>query len=162
MMDIDAMIKMFPNDAEFGRAVKKIRSVLKRSNQFPSLKKKELVKIYLAIPYSGMEESSYNQATYASVRLLEEGYNVFSPITHSHPMSTYPENELPGTWDFWKEIDYQFLDWADELWVLVPWQGRFLIEQSTGCKAEIQYAAQNLKPITYFCIKNGAITVLND
>ena len=42
--------------------------------------------IYLSIPYTGMEESSFLQANEALSILLEsEVYNVYSPITHSHP-----------------------------------------------------------------------------
>lgn len=101
-----------------------------------SKNRKSLKKIYLAIPYSGMEESSFEQANKATVALLNQGFNVFSPITHSHPLT---KEHLPGTWDFWKEIDYQFLDWADILIVLCPEEGIERVNSSTGVQSEIEY-----------------------
>jgi hypothetical protein len=93
-------------------------------------------KIYLAIPYSGMEESSFRQANEATVHLLNMGFNVFSPITHSHPLTRY---NLPGTWDFWEQIDYQFLDWSDRLLVVIPEEGIDKVLHSKGVQAEIKY-----------------------
>lgn len=103
-------------------------------------------KIYLAIPYSGMCPSSYFQATRATALILKSGYNVFSPITHSHPLAEYG---LPERWEFWEKIDYQFLDWADELWVLIPEEGPRMVEKSTGVQAEIKYAEAKDMPIVY-------------
>lgn len=57
-------------------------------------------KIYLAIPYSGMEESSFKQANQATALLLNKGNNVFSSISQFHHISK--EYDLPGNWDFWK------------------------------------------------------------
>ena len=104
-------------------------------------------KVYLAIPYSGMEESSYAQATAATAHIINQfTINVFSPITHSHPLVKYGAK---GTWDYWQKIDYQFIDWADEVWVLIPKEGQDKIEKSVGVQAEIQYAIQTGKPVKY-------------
>lgn len=105
-----------------------------------------MIKIYLAIPYSGMEESSFQQANEATVELLKNGYNVFSPITHSHPLTRF---NLPGTWDFWSKIDYQFLDWCDKVVVLIPKEGWEKVETSKGCSAEVDYALKNGKSVTW-------------
>jgi len=105
-------------------------------------------KIYLAIPYSNMEQSSYAQANEMTVNLLNLGYNVFSPITHSHPL-TLINRKVPGTWEFWQEIDYQFIDWADEIWVVIPREGASKVNESIGVQAEIKYAEENNKPIKY-------------
>jgi len=99
-------------------------------------------KIYLAIPYTGMQESSYRQANVASVAVLNEGYNVFSPITHSHPLAQLEGLNVPHTWEYWSQIDYQFLDWADEMWVVVPEEGMKTVLDSTGVNAEIEYAVK--------------------
>jgi hypothetical protein len=106
-------------------------------------------KIYLAIPYSGMCESSYEQATKATAELMMIAHdvNVFSPITHSHPLTAYG---VKGTWDFWKKIDFQFIDWADEVWVYIPKEGIERIIKSVGVVAEINYANETGKRIRYF------------
>ena len=44
-------------------------------------------KIYLAIPFSGIEEKSFKAATEIAGLLISKGYIVFSPITHSHPIN---------------------------------------------------------------------------
>lgn len=119
-------------------------------------------KIYLAIPYSGMEESSYLQANLGTVAVLENGHNVYSPITHSHPLTKLTENKLPGTWEFWSAIDYQFIDWADELWVLIPKEGVEKVLNSTGCQAEIKYATEQGKKVMYIKVINGKIAYSSD
>jgi hypothetical protein len=117
--------------------------------------KKELLKVYLAIPYSGMEESSYTQATEATMLIINEhGYNVFSPITHSHPIAKLG---VKGTWDYWQNIDYQFIDWAEEVWVLVPEQGLTKCFLSTGVTAEMKYAEKHNKRIKLVTKKDNKI-----
>jgi len=106
---------------------------------------KPLLKIYLAIPYSGIEESSYNQANNATVYIINElGHNVFSPITHSHPIAKLG---VKGTWEYWQKIDYQFIDWADEVWVLIPKEGFKSVLSSIGVHAEVQYAKKHNKVV---------------
>jgi hypothetical protein len=107
-----------------------------------------LKKIYLAIPYSGMEESSYEQSNEITSFILNEynDKNVFSPITHSHPLTKYG---LRTTWNFWEKIDFQYIDWADEVWVVIPKEGKDKIDNSVGVNAEIKYAKENGKPISY-------------
>jgi hypothetical protein len=116
---------------------------------------KQLLKVYLAIPYSGMEESSYTQATEATMLIINEyGYNVFSPITHSHPIAKLG---VKGTWDYWQNIDYQFIDWAEEVWVLVPEQGLTKCFLSTGVTAEMKYAEKHNKRIKLVTKKDNKI-----
>ena len=116
----------------------------------------KLKKIYLAIPYSQIDaESSYRQANTATALLLNNGYNVFSPISHCHTIAK--NHKLPGTWDFWKEIDFQFIDWADEIWVLVPEEGMEPIINSVGVQAEIKYGTETRKEINFIKIKDNEI-----
>jgi hypothetical protein len=108
-------------------------------------------KIYLAIPYTGMEQSSYEQATAATANLINQfEVNVFSPITHSHPLTRYG---VRGSWDYWQKIDFQFIDWADEVWVLVPVEGMIRVKHSTGVQGEIEYARKTGKRIKYIHVK---------
>jgi len=113
---------------------------------------KQLKKIYLAIPYTGMVESSFEQANKASVLILNKGLNVFSPITHSHPLTLLEGYTVPHTWDYWQHIDYQFVDWCDEIWVLIPKEGIEYLKNSTGVKAEIKYGLKHNKHIKFIQI----------
>ena len=113
---------------------------------------KQLKKIYLAISYTGMCESSYEQANKASVLILNKGLNVFSPITHSHPLTLLQGYTVPHTWDYWQHIDYQFMDWCDELWVLIPKEGIEVLRKSTGVTAEIKYAKEHSKNVKFIHI----------
>ena len=103
--------------------------------------------IYLAIPYSGMEESSFEQANLATVILMKQGYNVISPITHCHSLTKVEGYDLPGTWEFWQKIDYQLMDKCDEVIVIVPYEGMDMVVNSTGVQAEIKYATEHEKPV---------------
>jgi len=124
------------------------------------IKIKNMKKIYLAIPYSGMEESSYEQATLATAIIMQTGEtNVFSPITHSHPLTKFEGIEMPGTWEFWEKVDYQYIDWSDEIWVLIPKESEYLelVMNSTGVMAEMKYAKAEKKKIKFFRVINNQI-----
>lgn len=109
-------------------------------------------KIYLAIPYSGMQESSYEQATELTAKIIKEGLgNVFSPITHSHPLHK-SSVKLPGDWQFWEAVDKQFLDWAHELWIIIPKEGLGRVLDSKGVKGEYIYAKERNIPVKVFNI----------
>jgi hypothetical protein len=118
----------------------------------------KLKKIYLAIPYTQIDkESSYKQANLAAALILnQEGLNVYSPITHSHPL-TQQGLDIPHTWEFWSQIDYQFLDWCDEVWVLVPKEGIVPIKKSVGINAEIKYAKEHNKSVKFIRIIDNQI-----
>lgn len=113
-------------------------------------------KIYLAIAYSGMENSSFNQVNKAAVAILKRGHNVFSPITHSHILHRIDDG-IGGDWAFWSQIDYQYLDWADEVWVLIPKEGMDRIKASTGVQAEIKYAEEQGMKVKYCQMKDGKL-----
>ena len=78
-----------------------------------------------------------------AAELMAQGLLIFSPISHTHPI--HLAGNLPGDWEFWKEYDRSFLEWADELWVMRidGW------EQSKGVKAEIEIAKGLKKEIVY-------------
>jgi O-acetyl-ADP-ribose deacetylase (regulator of RNase III)/nucleoside 2-deoxyribosyltransferase len=112
-------------------------------------------KIYLAIPYSGMEESSFKQATEAAAIIINEhGHNVFSPITHSHPLTKYG---VKGTWEYWQKIDCQYIDWCDEVVVLIPNEGLERIKESIGVNSEIRYASSLKKPVSFVTLESGVL-----
>lgn len=93
---------------------------------------------YIACPYShersDIRQFRFDTVTRATRHLMEEKrWNVFSPITHSHPLH---EIGMAGDWNFWKKIDTQYLQLSCRLVVLaIPgW------ETSVGVQAEIKIA----------------------
>lgn len=109
-------------------------------------------KVYLAIPYSTMEESAFKQATEITAKLVAKGINVFSPITHSHLL--HKEHNLKGDWSFWQKIDFQYIDWCDEVWVVTPIEGYNKVLNSVGVQAEIKYAQLIEKPVKEISLSN--------
>jgi len=78
------------------------------------------LRIYLACPYSvrasghndRWEAQRFECANIAAMRLIKQGFIVFSPISHSHPISlTQPDSE--NTHELWLGQDYEFLEWCD-------------------------------------------------
>lgn len=102
--------------------------------------------IYLASPYSHpdrtIREQRFRDACRATVRLLELGLTVFSPIIHGHPLVGHG---LPIEWPFWERFDRDHLQRCDEVVVLTldGWQ------ESVGVAAEIRIAGELGKPVRY-------------
>jgi nucleoside 2-deoxyribosyltransferase len=102
------------------------------------------MKIYVAIPYTRHEKLSFAMANHASYEIIKMGHIPFSPISMSHPIVEASKNdgnydkELLGTWAVWSKIDYSYIDWCDELWVVNL--DKDAVETSTGVQAEIEYA----------------------
>jgi nucleoside 2-deoxyribosyltransferase len=108
------------------------------------------MKIYLAIPYSFNPELSADLANKAAARLMQDGHVVFSPISHSHGIADYLPPSLRTDSHWWMQQDLPFVDWADEVHVVVIGElGHELIEQSIGVQAEIKRAKQLGKPVHY-------------
>lgn len=104
-------------------------------------------KIYLATPYSHPLESvrreRFELVNIAAAKLMLQGYLVFSPISHTHPISEAVE--MPQDWDFWEKYDRTFIEWADEIHVLKQYGW----EDSIGVTAEIKLAEQMGKPVVF-------------
>lgn len=112
--------------------------------------------IYLASIYSVEHEDGtkptleelkerVRQATIKAAELMQEGFNVFSPITHSDVIADFMPENLRRNHDFWLEIDFDMIERCDELWVymLPGW------ERSYGISQEIIFARENNIPIKY-------------
>ena len=107
-------------------------------------------KVYLSTPYSHDDEDVRNMryeqvTTVAAEIIMLDGHNVFSPITHSHPLVHFSRSPMPDTFDGWEAIDYQYIDWCDELLVLMlpGW------DRSRGVANEVKYAIQTNTPVIY-------------
>ena len=112
------------------------------------MKKYDNIKVYLATPYSHEDKMlhsiRFEQVSAKAAQLMEAGYKVFSPISHSHPISTYckPEN---NTHDFWLRQDFWILELCDEMHILCldGWR------TSKGVDAEIVKANELGIPIVH-------------
>ena len=82
------------------------------------------------------------RVTKKTAELLTQGYNVFSPITHSHPLPKYIPDRL-NTHSLWLGLDLQWIDCCDELWCFMQpgWK------KSYGVQTEIEYAWKNGIPV---------------
>ena len=104
-------------------------------------------KIYLAIPYNDPSPEIRNKrfeiANEKSAEFFNQGYNVFSPISHSHPIAI--QCDLPKGYDFWSRWNKTFIEWCDELHVICidGWI------ESRGVQDEIRIAKEMGKPVRY-------------
>ncbi len=106
--------------------------------------------IYLASPYSSKssvesvrraeEAWRYDEVCRHAAQYVLEGYVIFCPIAHSHPLRRFGAD---GDWYSWADTDYTFLRCSKELWVLqLPgW------EESTGVREEMKYFRKLIRPI---------------
>jgi len=109
-------------------------------------------RIYLACPYSSMldndkwwEDLRFNLVNMAAAYLMLEGYIVYSPISHTHPIARAAGKYLPRTWAFWSEQDYPWLDICDEMCILdLAGCG-----ESVGLRDEYNRASKMMKKIWF-------------
>jgi hypothetical protein len=103
--------------------------------------------IYLATPYShpdpAVREQRFQTVNREAARLMGLGMQVFSPISHSHPIAQ--AGSLPTDWAFWEEYDRTMLQACSTLVVLRAqgWQ------ESSGVKAEMEIAKELRIPIMF-------------
>jgi hypothetical protein len=101
-------------------------------------------RVYLAIPYTGIEDVSFEVANIVAARLMNKGNIVFSPISHSHHIAA--EGGLDKGWDYWSKFDRAFIEWCDVV-VVVRLDGW---EKSKGVSEEIKIGTSLGKGIEYF------------
>jgi len=104
--------------------------------------------VYLATPYSHKEpfvrHERFEKVNEVAARLMEDGYAVFSPISHSHPIEQHMTADQQS-WEFWERQDVPILKACDQLFVLMldGWK------ESVGVRAEIEKANELNLPIFY-------------
>lgn len=102
--------------------------------------------IYLATPYShddpDVRQWRFRVAAYESSLLMNQGFQVFSPICHSHPIAV--AGGLPTGWDYWEPYDRKMMSICDHMHILrLPgWQS------SVGLNAEMDIAREICLPVT--------------
>lgn len=117
---------------------------------------------YLACPYSHpspiVREERFKFCTRAAAWLIrEKGWNVFSPITHSHPL--HVQGGCSGDWSFWEQFDREYISLSCRLVVLLlpGWS------KSTGVSSEIKIAqAQGLEILYLDTTLDGFMFVKGD
>jgi len=103
--------------------------------------------IYLASPYShpdpAVREARFDAVSRKAGELMRAGWNVFSPISHMHPIAV--RGGLPLGWDFWQAYDREMISACDSLMVfkLDGWK------ESKGVQAEIEIEQSLGLPVMY-------------
>jgi len=98
-----------------------------------------MIKVYLACPYShadkSVREHRVEQVNKKAAELMMSGYLVFSPLSHSHPISKHCDVD-PCDNGFWLRQDLWILDICDEMHILClhGW------DESVGIGVEIKHA----------------------
>ena len=104
-------------------------------------------KIYLASPYTHenpqVMEERYLAVCLKASQLATEGYFVYSPIAHWHPIAKL--YNLPRDWQYWKKMDREAISILDEMRILRlrGWS------TSVGLGNEILIAKELHKPYTF-------------
>jgi len=79
------------------------------------------------------EEANFHLCCQRAARLMEHGYNLYSPISHTHPIHRASPTFLARHEDeMWYHLDNEFIDSTN-------WTGIILApgwKTSSGCKAE--------------------------
>jgi nucleoside 2-deoxyribosyltransferase len=113
------------------------------------MKKEELV--YLAIPYTWNPNRSFKIANEVSSLLMQSGHVVFSPISHSHPIADYMDEDLRLSQEFWMKQDLTILERCDKMiLVYIGGHGQKLVDESKGCQEELKFAKEKgIKVVPY-------------
>jgi hypothetical protein len=86
----------------------------------------------------------FEEVTKAAAWLMNAcGWNVFSPITHSHPLHAIAG--IRGDWEFWKKVDTEYIQVSERLvnFVIPGWR------HSVGVIAENKIARELGVPISF-------------
>lgn len=106
-----------------------------------------MLKIYLGSPYTHSDpnvmEERYLAACLKTSQLAKEGYYVYSPIVHWHPIAKL--YGLPRDWEFWQKVDRESIQLMDQVWILrlEGWSA------SIGLDNEILIAKEFNKPYIF-------------
>lgn len=112
--------------------------------------------VYLASPYSkfpGGREQAYLLVCKKAWELMNEGYNVFCPIAHSHAIEITGGNGVVKDGDWWLKQDFAVLRECRSLFVykMPGW------DESYGVGKEIELAKWEGIPIRYLEFENEPV-----
>jgi hypothetical protein len=93
-----------------------------------------------------VEYVRYKRVSKATAMLMEKtGWNIFSPITHSHIIPRWIPERL-NTHTFWLNLDFDWISACNEIWVFMQpgWK------ESYGVNKEVELAISKLnKKVRY-------------
>lgn len=120
-------------------------------------------KIYLAIPFSGIEDLSFRAANEVASYLINKGYAVYSPISHSYPIWKTDLHHF--THYQWMDLDEHFIDWSEEIWVVRIQvngikSGEELVQNSKGVQQELTWGIakhKNIRFIDYYPVEQEIV-----
>lgn len=119
-------------------------------------------KIYLAAPYTSpdpiVRNSRVELASMIAARLMEQGYGVFSPITHGHRVADHLHHDNLHSHEFWMRQCLPMLK-ASELLVVLPMEGW---RESRGIAEELAFARSNDIPIFIWQSADPVFEILDD
>lgn len=104
------------------------------------------MKIYLACPFSHkyflVRLWRYYKVTRRAAKLMDEGHIVFSPLTHSWPVSLFTKADDQDH-HYWMKQDLTLIEWCDLFYIyaLKGWS------KSRGISEELLYAGKLNKEI---------------
>jgi len=109
---------------------------------------------YMAHPYTAKdangnfvpeaEEANFNLANHRAAEMMKRGYNVYSPISHTHPIHrACPEFLKNHEHEMWYGLDVELMERCNfDGIILAPgW------EQSKGCMGEMKWMDKQGKVI---------------
>ncbi len=110
--------------------------------------------IYLATPYNHEDRDRVlrrvQNVNRFAAKLITQGFNIYSPITHSHEIiqtSKEMEIQLPVGWEYWKYHDREMIEKCD---VMVVYAQEFW-QHSEGVSEEMKIAQALGIPIQILC-----------
>ena len=119
-------------------------------------------KIYLASPYTSpdpiVRNSRVELASIIAARLMEQGYVVFSPITHSHRVADHLHHRNARSHEFWMAQCLPMLE-ASDCMMILPIDGW---RESRGIAEELAFARSNDIPIFFWQSADPVFEILDD
>lgn len=102
---------------------------------------------YLATPYTkypGGIEVAFQHACQVAAGLIKDGYKIYSPIAHTHPIALHGGMDALDH-SFWLPFDQAMMNACGALIVakMTGWQ------ESSGVKHEIEVFTEQSKPVVY-------------
>lgn len=118
--------------------------------------------VYLAIPYTWNPLRSFEIANKVAAVLMQQGYTVFSPISHSHPINQYLPEEVRTQLGFWLDQDCTILAHCEIIFLVTVEQcGQKLIENSPGCQRELSEARDLNIPLQHILYEDDRVSFLS-
>jgi len=121
---------------------------------------------YLGISYTGkhgpncpryMREGSFQMANAVAARLMEDGEIVFSPISHSHPISDFMV-DFVHEHDFWMQYNVRMMEMCNRIYVIKTREWK----RSRGLRFEIQWFMDHNYPVFILDINRDTGEITKD